>query len=92
MDWFLYDNGLRHERVNKKPITLFLEFSTRQFSDFSEMKPRCHHLFKFYTLVYISNIFISNVTLKLAENEANTKQHLRLNFWQKCPNKQVGKF
>ena len=28
MDWFLYDNGLRHERV--KPISRKLEFSITQ--------------------------------------------------------------
>ena len=28
MDWFLYDNGLRHERVTRRPLRLFLETAT----------------------------------------------------------------
>ena len=27
MDWFLYDNGLRHERVNNFILLLFLKAS-----------------------------------------------------------------
>ena len=41
---------------------------------------------------FISNTSISNARLKLAKNQAKANNTLRLNFWQKCPNKQVGKF
>ena len=36
---------------------------------------------------FISNTFISNVKLKIKQKLSNT---LKLNFWQKCLNKQVG--
>ena len=31
MDWFLYDNGLRHVRVNTKPNNTFILTVTRFF-------------------------------------------------------------
>ena len=46
MDWFLYDNGLRHERVN-------LSLKGRIYLD----KPAAEMLFKF-NVYYFSKLFI----------------------------------
>ena len=31
MDWFLYDNGLRHERVDHYPKAFLMDFKLRDF-------------------------------------------------------------
>ena len=33
MDWFLYDNGLRHERVKESELCVLLEHSSQNLCD-----------------------------------------------------------
>ena len=44
------------------------------------------------TRVFVSDTFISNTRLKLAENKAKLSNKLRPNFKRKCANKQVQLF
>ena len=46
MDWFLYDNGLRHERVKLKLIIILLHFLVHP----SEVLERVHQIMNELTL------------------------------------------
>ena len=58
MDWFLYDNSLRHERVNG-----FKERSVNLNLEELELRNKNQTVYK-YTLLFISNTFIGNTRLK----------------------------
>ena len=53
MDWFLYDSGLRHERVMGYELSLGLKFT--HFTDFTKVRENNHReIFDFHPYVKIS--------------------------------------
>ena len=66
MDWFLYDNGLRHERVKLIMSICRLAFATGKSKNFFY---RCHKHFdsKFFEETLILNLSETELSLKSFE-------------------------
>ena len=56
MDWFLYDNGLHHERVNTRSEIWRLSFST-MLSNFFNVKVLRLHALCFYVICCRKDFF-----------------------------------
>ena len=55
MDWFLYDNGLRYERLEKFTLSIFIPFSWNVLL----------HITEGYSLISVSLDIFSNITSTL---------------------------
>ena len=62
MDWFLYDNGLRHERVNDNPVSLNKSTCDSQNHMGLDINPMGKSL-NIQKLLTMSEITVKNPTL-----------------------------
>ena len=73
MDWFLYDNGLHHERVNVKSLTYYFHMKTKILADFQicisvplKKEKRTNYVKNDHFQNKFIQLFIQQMHLKLA--------------------------